>query len=124
MEKKFSTFVGAGLVLLTFSGFIKDDRPKHLFGLMNVDEQHSLLRIPLTLALLYAGSSQSTLKDTRTILSAVGVFYIVMGAVGSIDRKVGGTLPSKLTNFDLVYHFVVGAFALWLGARSGRMLKD
>jgi hypothetical protein len=91
---------------------------------MNVDTQHSMLRIPLTLALLYAGSQQTSLKDTRGILTFVGVFYLAVGAAGSIDRRLGGMLPSRLTGFDLVYHFGVGALALWLGGRSGRMMKQ
>jgi hypothetical protein len=123
MEKTFSGGLGLGLTLLAVSGFMKRDTPKHLCGLMNVDTQHSLLRVPLTLALLYAGSQQSTLHSTRTILSGVGIFYLAIGIAGSADRSVGGVLPSKLTHFDLLYHFGVGTVALWLGSRSGRMMK-
>lgn len=123
MEKVFSSILGVGLLVLTTSGLAKRKFPKRLLGLMNVDTQHSVLRVSLTSALLYAGSRQTPLKSTRAILSFVGVFYIAMGVVGSIDKKVGGTLPSKLTNFDVGYHLGVGALALWLGRRSGRMMK-
>jgi hypothetical protein len=125
MEKTFSFILSFGLAMLTLSGFTMQHkkRPKHLLGLMNVDRQHSVLRVPLTLSLLYAGSQRASLKDTRAILSFIGVFYLTMGVVGCFDRKVGGALPSKLTNFDLVYHFGTGALALWLGVRSGRMIK-
>ena len=124
MEKTFSSILGVGLMLLTLSGFTKSKKPKHLLCLMNVDTQHSALRLPLTMALLYAGSQQAPLKSTRAILSFVGAFYLAMGAAGVIDKSVSGALPSKLTNFDLVYHFGVGALALWLGGRSGRMMKQ
>lgn len=123
MEKSFSSFLGTSLSLLTVSGFARRKVPKHLFGLMNVDTQHSALRLPLTLALLYAGSRQSSLKSTRAILSFVGLFYLAMGTAGYANRSVNGMLPSKLTKFDLAYHFGVGAVALWLGCRSGRMIK-
>jgi len=123
MERTFSSKLGVGLALLTFSGFVKSKTPKHLLGLMNVDTQHSMLRVPLTMALLYAGSNQSTLKNTRAILTGIGIFYFAIGAIGYKDKSVGGVLPSKLTNFDLIYHFGVGASALWLGSRSGRMVK-
>lgn len=123
MEKTFSSVLGATLSVLTLSGFVQSKKPKHLLGHMNVDTQHSVLRVPLTIALLYAASEQSKLKNTRTILSYVGIFYICMGIVGTINRDVGGTLPSRLTKFDLKYHMVVGALALWLGGRSGRMMK-
>lgn len=123
MEKLFSLVLSFGLFILTASGFIKCKRPKHLFGLMNVDTQHSVIRVPLTLTLLYAGSNHTSLRSTRTILSSIGLFYLIVGATGCVDKKVGGLLPSKLTNFDIVYHFTVGISALWLGSRSGRMMK-
>ena len=123
MERKVSLILGTGLVLLTLAGYAKRKEPKHLFGLMNVDTRHSVLRTPLTMLLLYGGAGRSPLKNTRTILSLVGALYLVIGALGSIDKKIGGTLPSKLTKFDFVYHFTIGALALWLGSRSGRMMK-
>lgn len=124
MEKNFSTILGAGLTLLMVAGFAKSEKPKHLLGLMNVDTRHSVLRIPTTLALLYASSHHTPLKSTRTVLSLTGLLYLVIGTIGSMDKKAGGLLPSRLTNFDLVYHFVVGASALWLGSRSGRMMQE
>ena len=124
MEKNFAKILGAGLALLMSVGLLKSKKPKRLLGLMNIDTQHSILRMPTTLVLLYASSRHASLKDTRTILSLTGLLYLTIGAIGSIDRKAAGTLPSKLTDFDLVYHFVVGASALWLGSRSGRMMKE
>lgn len=123
MERQFSSILGAALAVLALDGFAKRDFPKHFLGLMNVDTPHSVLRVPLTVVLLYGGLRQSSLKTTRSILSFVGMFYIAMGAAGSMDKSVGHVLPSKLTKFDVVYHFAVGAAALWLGKRSGRMMK-
>jgi hypothetical protein len=93
MEKRFSKMLGGGLAMLTLVGFILPTRRKRFLGLMNVDSTHSVL------------------------------FYIAMGTAGLSDRKVGGALPSGLTNFDIVYHFAVGGAAIWLGSRSGRMMK-
>lgn len=121
MEKLMSLKLGSLLVVLTVAGFFL--KQKHLLKLMNVDTTHSMLRLPLTAALLYGGTN-TDLKTTRKILLAVGLFYIAMGSAGAVDKKVGGLLPSGLTNFDIVYHFVVGAGAIWLGARSGRMMKQ
>jgi hypothetical protein len=123
MERKFSLILGSGLALLALSGFVKQKKPKHLAGIMNVDTEHSVLRLPLSLLLLLASSVQTPLRKTRNVLSFVGLFYIAMGSVGLADKSVGGTLPSKQTNFDLAYHFGVGALVLWLGMRSGRMMK-
>jgi hypothetical protein len=123
MEKTFSTMLGCGLALLTLAGFTKRKKPKYFLGLMNVDTQHSLLRIPLTASLLYAGSRQAPLTGTRQVLTFVGKFYLAVGLIGSADRSLGRLLPSKLTNFDIGYHFGVGTVALWQGKRSGRMMR-
>lgn len=123
MEKLFANMLGWGLAVLTISGFLPGGRRRHLLGMMNTDTNHSALRLPLTLALLYAGSSRSGLKTTRYILTGVGALYIVIGLTGTRAKRLGGMLPSGLTNFDIVYHLCVGAAALWLGARPGRMLK-
>jgi hypothetical protein len=123
MEKRFSKMLGGGLAMLTLVGFILPTRRKRFLGLMNVDSTHSVLRVPLTAALLYAASERSDLKLTRSALLGTGLFYIAMGTAGLSDRKVGGALPSGLTNFDIVYHFAVGGAAIWLGSRSGRMMK-
>lgn len=121
MEKQMSLSLGATLVLLTIAGFFLKQR--HLIKLMNIDSTHSMLRVPLTVALLYGGTT-TDLKTTRKILLAVGIFYVFMGASGKMGKKVGSLLPSGLTNFDIVYHFVVGAGAIWMGSRSGRMMKQ
>lgn len=120
MEKYVSLKLGAVLALLTVAGFFL--KQKHLLRLMNIDTTHSMLRLPLTAALLYGGTN-TDLKTTRKVLFAIGLFYMAMGSAGTVDKRVGGLLPSGLTNFDIVYHFAVGAGALWLGVRSGRMMK-
>jgi hypothetical protein len=124
MEKLFSKMLGCSLLALTFVGFILPTRRKRFLGLMNVDTTHGILRVPLTAALLYAATPKVDLKLTRSLLLGTGLFYIVMGTAGLKDKRVGGALPSGLTGFDIVYHFAVGGAAIWLGSRSGRMMKS
>jgi hypothetical protein len=121
MEKQMSLSLGCTLVLLTLAGYVLDK--KHLLRIMNIDESHSMMRTPLTLALLYAGT-QAELKTTRKILLGVGLFYVCMGTAGLADKRVGGILPSGLTNFDIIYHFAVGGGAIWMGSRPGRMMRE
>jgi small-conductance mechanosensitive channel len=120
MEKGLSLTLGTTLSVLAIAGFVMPK--KHFVRLMNVDVNHSVLRVPLTLALLYAGT-HADLKVTRKILCGIGVFYVCVGSAGLADKRVGGLLPSGLTSFDIVYHFAVGLGAIWMGNRPGRMLK-
>jgi hypothetical protein len=119
MEKLMSLSMGMFVAFLTLLGFVQRD--KHFAGVMNVDTTHSAMRLPITLALLYG--AKTNLKTTRCILLSVGAVYVGMGCAGLIDKKVGGLLPSKLTNFNIVYHLVAGAAAVYMGGRSGRMMK-
>jgi hypothetical protein len=122
-EKVFSKILGCGLVVLTIAGLVPGRRPKHFLGLMNTDEQHSALRVPLAMALLYAASPQAPLRSTRKVLTVVGTAYLLVGTVGLANKRAGGALPSGITKFDVAYHYSVGLACLWLGKRSGRMMK-
>lgn len=119
MEKPMAIALGLALTGLAAAGFIKN-REKHVMG-MNVDTNHSIIRTPLAAALLL--SERTNLRNTRAILTGTGIMYMAVGAIGLVDRKLGGLLPSKLTNFDYAYHFTVGAAALWMGLRPGRMVQ-
>ena len=121
MEKATSLFFGVFLSVLTVAGFLLPR--KHFLKLMNVDKTHSMIRIPLAMALLSGSLPVTKMKITREILLGTGIFYIVMGTAGLADKRVAGLLPSGLTKFDIVYHYATGAAAIWLGARSGRMMK-
>lgn len=118
MEKSMAVILGMALTGLAAAGFVKHN--KHLLG-MNVDTNHSLIRTPVAATLLL--SEKGDVRTTRNVLTGTGIMYMAIGAIGLIDRKIGGLLPSKLTNFDFIYHFSVGAAALWMGLRPGRMVK-
>ena len=121
MEKQVSLSLAGIIAALAVAGLAKRKKPQHLMDLMNVDKTHSMVRVPVAGALLYGGNPKTSSKLTRGILTGAGLMYLAIGTAGLFDRKVGGLLPSKLTNFDLVYHFTVGLGVLALGSR--RMIK-
>lgn len=116
MEKQVSLSLAGIIAALAVAGLVQKKKPKHVMD-MNADTNLSILRVPMTLALLYGGNPKTSSRVTRGILSGVGLAYLALGMAGLFDRKVGGMLPSKLTNFDLAYHFIVGLGALALGSR-------
>jgi hypothetical protein len=94
---------------------------KQVAGMMNVDTAHSAIRVPVATALILGAFSR--LSITRKILLDTGIVYLVIGMLGVLDKRVYGLLPSKLTRFDLVYHYIIGTLVTWLGIRPGRMIR-
>lgn len=122
--EKLSLKLGAKLLMiLAVDGFVRKRQPKHFMGLMNTDVAHSIIRVPVVLAALMGSLPKHDIKTSRAVLTGVGVLYLAIGTAGLADRKLGGALPSRLTWFDIAYHFAAGAAALWLGTRPGRMMK-
>lgn len=119
MERPVSLALGIALASLATAGFMK--RKKQLFNLMNVDTNHSIIRTPTSLLLLLG--SRSKLKTTRAILTGVSTLYFAIGVTGLFDKRLKGILPSGLTRFDIIYHFLTGATTLWMGTRSGRIYE-
>ncbi|HEX8390318.1 MAG TPA: hypothetical protein VF597_02780 [Candidatus Saccharimonadales bacterium] len=119
MERNVAGILGIALAGLVVTGMLVDN--KRPLEIMNVDDSHSMIRVPVAALLLYGAISP--LKRARAILLSTGLFYWLIGIGGSSDRRLGGLLPSGLTAFDYVYHFTVGAVCVWLGSRPGRMLK-
>jgi hypothetical protein len=117
MEKQLSLSLAGIITALAVAGLTHRTKPKHLMGAMNVDTAHSLIRLPVLGALLYGGNPKTSSRVTRGILKGVGLMYLAIGTAGLFDRKAGGLLPSKLTNFDLAYHFAVGLGVLGLSSR-------
>lgn len=118
MEKSYAIALSSLLSVLSVAGFIRD---KNKFMGMNVDKTHSLIRVPVMILTL--ASTRKTTISTRAALRGVGILYLLIGAAGLFNKRLGGILPSGLNRFDYVYHFMSGASTLWMGARSGRMLK-
>ena len=121
MEKQASLMLGGLIAALALAGFVKKD--KHAMGLMNVDVAHSVLRVPVATALLYGGNPRTSTRITRSILLGAGAVYLAIGAVGLFDRRAGGLLPSRLTNFDLGYPVVGGLLAIGLALYERQAYK-
>jgi hypothetical protein len=108
LAKIYGILIGAlGIVGLFVSG--------HLFGIMNVDLTLDILRIVLAAYLLYAGFVSKSDRAVNGGLLVVGALYVVMGVVGLADSTLGGMLPAGLTGFDIVFHLLTGALAIYGG---------
>lgn len=109
----YAIIVGTLAVLGLFTG-------GHLLDIMNVDGALDATRIVLALGLIYAGFIDRSERTIQTMLTVVGVLYIGLGILGLIDPNVVGLLPSGLTGFDIAFHLLTGAVALWVAVANER----
>lgn len=106
------------IAALAIAGFfIEDD---HLLGIMNVDLPLDILRTVLVLALLIVGFLRVPTAAVRGVLLVIGALYVGMGIAGIADPTLFGMLPTGLTEFDIVFHIVVGIAAFVIGALPDR----
>ena len=106
--------LGVIVGLLAIIGLFVEGR--HLFGLMNVDLALDILRVVITVALLYVGFANVSIRAVRTVLIVVGILYVLMGILAFASPTLFGILPTGLTGFDIGFHLVVGVAAVALAA--------
>lgn len=87
----------------------------HLFQIMNVDIALDLTRILLAAILFYSAFMSQSNRAVNDSLNLVGILYIGLAVIGLFTPTVWGMLPAGLTGFDIVFHLVTGAVALWAG---------
>ncbi|HEY5806045.1 MAG TPA: hypothetical protein VIS56_01500 [Candidatus Saccharimonadales bacterium] len=116
-QKRLAQILGVIAALLALLGFFVTDG--HLFKLMNADTALDILRVPLALALLYAGFSSNNANTIRDILMFTGVAYVTIAILGLLNSELWGLAPSGLTGFDVIFHLLAGILAI-ATARSGR----
>jgi hypothetical protein len=115
MKQNIAKIYGVVIGLLALIGLFAQG---HLMGLMNVDGTLDFLRVLLAAALLYVGFSRGREREAGGVLTAVGVLYVGMALLGLVSQTLFGLLPSGLTGFDIAFHLVTGAIALWAGLRK------
>ena len=117
-QRSLARIYGVLVAALAILGFFVTEG--HLFGLMNADGLLDILRVPLALALLYAGFSARNLATIRDILLFTGVTFVTLAILGLLNSTLWDLLPNGLTGFDIVFHLLAGALAIAI-ARSGRI---
>ncbi|HUS26729.1 MAG TPA: hypothetical protein VMY99_05275 [Nevskiaceae bacterium] len=110
MEKRLVQIFAVVVGLLAVTGlFISGE---HLFNLMNVDIALDILRVGLAAVLIYAGFFTKSVQAVRSALLTFTVLYLGLGALGLLDAKLWGLLPTGLTGFDIAFHLGAGLVGL------------
>ena len=109
MQRRLVQIFGVVIAILAVAGLFVEGR--HLFGLMNVDIVHDMVRIVVAAIVLYVGFSENGEQYTRGTLAGLGVLYFAIGLLGIASPELGGLFPTGLTGFDIAYHLIGGLIA-------------
>jgi len=114
---------GVGLILLLVAvvGFIAGDPEDGLLGILNVDLSEDIIHVLTGGLLAYVGFSGSN-DMVKSVVTALGVVYLLVGVLGFVDRELFGLIPHGYTTFDNILHLALGALALV--AVSGNKAKE
>lgn len=115
MKKLFAQISGFFLLFLSLIGTTTEGQ---LFEFINVDIKIDLIRLAVAVILLFAGYGNISIRTSGAILSAVGIFEMVVGIISIVDDKLLGLAPSSFTAFDMAFHLIVGLASFIVGWRN------
>ena len=115
MKKLFAQISGFFLLFLSLVGTTTEGQ---LFEFINVDIKIDLIRLAVALVLLYAGYGNVSIRTSGAILSAVGIFEMLVGIISIVDDKLLGLAPSTFTAFDMAFHLIIGLASFIIGWKN------
>ena len=116
MARAYAQMVGAGLVLLGVAGLLLGE--ERLLGLLNVDLLENVVHLASGGLLIYASALRREARFARGAVGAVGVFYLLVGVLGSVLPTLLGLLPHGYSVVDNLIYVVLGILSLLIYATS------
>ena len=114
--RTYAKVIGVVVLLVGVVGLIMGDPEDGLLG-FNVDVTEDIVHLATGGLLAYAGFS-GTDDQVRSIVTIIGVVYLLVGILGFFLADLFGLLPNELAVQDNILHLVLGVIALW-AARGG-----
>lgn len=119
LARQYAQIVGVVLILLGIVGLLLGD--ELLLGILNIDLVEDLVHLLTGGLLAYVGFGRTDDGTVRTVVSVLGVVYLLVGILGFIVPMLFGLIPSGYTIFDNLVHLALGVLALVVaGAAGGR----
>ena len=117
----YAKVVGVALLLTAVIGFIAGDPKDGLLGLLNIDIVEDVIHLGTGALLAYVGFSAAN-SAVKTVVTGLGVVYLVVGVVGFFLPKLFGLIPHGYELADNILHLALGGLAL--AAVSGNAAKE
>jgi hypothetical protein len=121
----YAKIVGVVVLLVGVVGLIVGDPEDGLLGLFNVDIVEDIVHLATGGLLAYVGFA-GTNSAVNSVVTALGVVYLLVGVTGFIVPELFGLIPHEYTVADNILHLALGALALFavLAAKKGSAARQ
>jgi preprotein translocase subunit Sss1 len=108
----YAKIVGVVVLLVGVVGLIIGDPEDGLLGLFNVDIVEDIVHLATGGLLAYVGFA-GTNSAVKSVVTALGVVYLLVGVIGFIAPGLFGLIPHEYSLADNILHLALGALALF-----------
>lgn len=117
----YAKVVGVIVLLVGVVGLVVGDPEDGLLGLFNVDLAEDIVHLATGGLLAYVGFS-GTNEAVKTVVTVLGVVYLLVGLIGFFSPELFGLIPNEYNVADNILHLALGALALLAvsGAAGGQ----
>jgi hypothetical protein len=107
----YAKIVGVVVLLVGIVGVIAGNPEDGLFGLFNIDIVEDIVHLTTGGLLAYVGF-RGTNSAVKSVVTALGVVYLLVGVLGFVTPELFGLIPHEYTLADNILHLALGALAL------------
>ena len=115
MVRQYGKVVGVTVVVIGVVGLLLGQ--KSLFGALNIDFAEDVIHLVTGGLLAYVGFAKRDSGVPRTVVGAIGVVYLLVGAISFAEPNPLGLFPSEYSALDNLIHLTLGILAIavaWL----------
>ena len=115
MAREYGKVVGVTVVVIGVVGLLLGQ--KSLFGALNIDIAEDVIHLVTGGLLAYVGFAKRDNGVARTVVGAIGVVYLLVGAIRFAEPNPLGLFPSHYSVLDNLIHLTLGILAIavaWL----------
>ena len=119
MVREYGKVVAVTVIVIGVVGLLLGQ--KSLFGALNIDFAEDVIHLVTGGLLAYVGFVKRDSGVARTVVGAIGVVYLLVGAISFAEPNPLGLFPSEYSVLDNLIHLTLGILAIavaWL--RPGR----
>lgn len=108
-------------MLVGVLGLILGDPEDGFLGILNIDIVEDIIHLGTGGLLTYVGFA-GTNELVKSVVTLLGVVYLIVGVVGFFLPELLGLIPNEYSIYDNILHLTLGALALF--AVSGNAAKE